>query len=43
MSIYNTEDLPRDAMTIGAHFRHKGRLGPDELEALWNGGGHAER
>jgi two-component system, NarL family, invasion response regulator UvrY len=43
MSIYNTEDLPREAMTIGAHFRHKGRFGPDELEALWNGGGHARR
>jgi two-component system invasion response regulator UvrY len=41
LSANNTEDLPRDAMEMGAHYRHKDRFGPDELEALWYDGGHA--
>nr|WP_240974099.1 response regulator transcription factor [Nonomuraea sp. FMUSA5-5] len=41
LSVNNTEDLPRDAMVMGAHYRHKDRFGPDELEALWSDGGHA--
>ncbi|MEV0387375.1 response regulator transcription factor [Nonomuraea sp. NPDC050643] len=40
LSVNNTEDLPRDAMVMGAHYRHKDRFGPDELEALWHDGGH---
>jgi DNA-binding NarL/FixJ family response regulator len=40
LSVNNTEDLPRDAMVMGAHYRHKDRFGPDELEALWSDGGH---
>lgn len=39
LSVNNTEDLPRDAMVMGAHYRHKARFGPDELEALWSDGG----
>ncbi|MFB4277957.1 response regulator transcription factor [Nonomuraea sp. MTCD27] len=39
LSVNNTEDLPRDAMVMGAHYRHKDRFGPDELEALWSDGG----
>ncbi|MEV0618998.1 response regulator transcription factor [Nonomuraea sp. NPDC050404] len=42
LSVNNTEDLPRDAMVMGAHYRHKDRFGPDELEALWSDGGHAK-
>ncbi|WP_043632507.1 response regulator [Nonomuraea candida] len=42
LSVNNTEDLPRDAMVVGAHYRHKDRFGPDELEALWNDGGHSD-
>jgi two-component system invasion response regulator UvrY len=40
LSVNNTEDLPRDAMVLGAIYRHKDRFGPDELEALWDDGGH---
>lgn len=40
LSVGNTEDLPRDAMVMGARYQHKDRFGPDELEALWNDGGH---
>ncbi|MEO3872070.1 response regulator transcription factor [Nonomuraea sp. B12E4] len=42
LSVNNTEDLPRDAMVMGAQYRHKDRFGPDELEALWSDGGHVQ-
>ncbi|MFI7128157.1 response regulator transcription factor [Nonomuraea sp. NPDC050153] len=41
LSVDDTEELPREARGIGAHYRHKDRFGPDELEALWSDGGPA--
>lgn len=41
LSVDTTEELPRDAMVMGAHYRHKDRFGPDELEELWSDGGPA--
>lgn len=41
LSVNDTEELPREAMAVGARYRHKDRFGPDELEALWKDGGSA--
>ncbi|MCK2216126.1 response regulator transcription factor [Actinomadura sp. ATCC 31491] len=39
LSVAAADDLPAGALAGGAHYRHKDRFGPDELEALWHDGG----
>lgn len=36
LSIHHLAELPAAASSCGAEFCHKGRFGPDELEALWD-------